>query len=101
MQEFRNKIAGLCCFNVKDDPVLRGFKKLFADSAEESFEGYAQIVGKVLMSGKTLAEYFHDMLIFSDSPVVSEFAFGKTSTMDNSFLRKDAIRYDLEVLKSL
>ena len=49
MQEFRNRIAGLCCFNVKNDPVLMGFKKLFGESAEESFEGYSEIVGTVLM----------------------------------------------------
>ena len=101
MQEFRNKIAGLCCFNVKDDPVLQGFKKLFADSAEESFEGYARIVGTVLKSGKTLAEYLHDMLVFSESPIVAEFAFGMTSTQDHFFLRKDAIKYDIEVMRAL
>lgn len=101
MQEFKNKIAGLCCFNVKNDPVLRGFKMLFADSTEESFEGYSLIVGTVLKSGKTLAEYFHDMIIFSDSPIVSEFALGVTATQDHFYLRKDAIKYDLDVLRSL
>lgn len=101
MQEFRNKIAGICCFNVKNDPVLMGFKKLFGESAEESFEGYAQIVGTVLMSGKTLAEYFHDMLVFSESPIVSEFAFGRAANTDHFYLRKDALKYDLEVLRDL
>ena len=101
MQEFRNKIAGICCFNVKNDPVLQGFKKLFSDSAEESFEGYAQIVGAVLGSGKTLAEYLHDLLVFSDSPIMNEFALGKTATQDHFFLRKDARKYDLEVMSGL
>lgn len=101
MQEFRNKIAGICCFNVKNDPVLMGFKKLFGESAEESFEGYAQIVGTVLMSGNTLAEYFHDMLVFSESPIVSEFAFGRAANTDHFYLRKDALKYDLEVLRDL
>lgn len=101
MQEFRNKIAGLCCFNVKDDPVLQGFKRLFGSSAEESFEGYAQIVGAVLKSGKTLAAYLHDMLVFSESPVMNEFAFGQAATQDHFYLRKDAIKYDIEVMKAL
>lgn len=101
MQEYKNKIAGLCCFNVKDDPVLQGFKMLFGETAEESFEGYAQIVGAVLKSGKSLAEYFHDMLVFSDSPVLNEFVFGEVSKADMSCLRKDALRYDLDVFKSL
>lgn len=101
MQEFRNKIASLCCFNVKNDPVLLGFRKLFGESAEESFEGYAQIASTVLKSGKPLSEYFRDMLVFSDSPVLNEFAFGEVSKADLSILRKDAIRYDLDVLRSL
>lgn len=101
MQEFRNKIASLCCFNVKNDPVLLGFRKLFGESAEESFEGYAEIASTVLKSGKPLSEYFHDMLVFSDSPVLNEFAFGEVSKADLSILRKDAIRYDLDVLRSL
>lgn len=101
MQEFRNKIASICCFNVKRDPVLQGFRKLFGESAEESFEGYSEIAGTVLKSGKPLAEYFHDMLVFSESPVLNEFAFGDVSKADLSCLRKDALRYDLEVLRSL
>lgn len=101
MQEFRNRIAGLCCFNVKNDPVLMGFKKLFGESAEESFEGYSEIVGTVLMSGKTLADYFHDMLIFSDSPILNEFAYGKGETKDNFNLRKEAVKSDLDVIASL
>lgn len=101
MQEYRNRIAAICCFNVKNDPVLEGFKKLFGESAEQSFEGYSEIVGNVLKSGKTLAEYFHDMLVFSNSPVISEFAFGEASQKDMSYLRKDAVISDLEVLRAL
>lgn len=101
MQEFRNKIASICCFNVKGDPVLQGFRKLFGESAEESFKGYAEIAGTVLKSGKSLAEYFHDMLVFSESPVLNEFAFGEVSKADLSYLRKEALKYDLDVLRSL
>lgn len=101
MQEYRNKIAAICCFNVKNDPVLEGFKKLFGESAEQSFEGYSEIVGNVLKSGKTLAEYFHDMLVFSNSPVINEFAFGEASQKDMSYLRKDAVTSDLEVFRAL
>lgn len=101
MQDFRNKIASLCCFNVKNDPVLRGFKKLFGECAEDSFEGYSEIAATVLKSGKPLAEYLHDMLVFSESPVLNEFAFGQVSKADLSILRKDALRYDLDVLRSL
>lgn len=100
MQEFRNRIAAICCFNVKNDPVLGGFRKLFGESAEESFEGYARIVGTVLQSGKSLAQYFHDMLIFSDSPIVSEFALEKQSD-DHMHMRRAALESDLEIFRSL
>lgn len=101
MLEFRNLIAGMCCFNVKNDPVLCGFKKLFQSSEEQSFEGYSEIAGNVLKSGKTLAEYFHDMLVFSNSPIATEFAFGDSAKVDPLHLRTDAVRYDLDVLKRL
>lgn len=94
-------IAGMCCFNVKNDPVICGFKKLFGSSAEESFEGYSEIAGNVLKSGKSLAEYFHDMLVFSNSPIMNEFALGDSAKVDPLHLRKDAVKYDLDVLKGL
>lgn len=99
MREIRNRIASICCFNVKNDPVLQGFKMLFGESAEESFEGYSRIVGTVLQSGKSLAQYFHDMLIFSDSPTVSEFALEKQE--DRLHMRRDALEYDLGIIRSL
>lgn len=100
MWEIRNKLAAICCFNVKNDPVLLGFKKLFGESAEASFEGYAQIVGTVLQSGKSLARYLHDMLIFSDSPTVVEFAFEKQGE-DHLHMRRDALEHDLGIFRSL
>lgn len=99
MQEFRTRIAGLCCFNVKDDIVLKGFKMLFSENIEDSFEGYSMIVGEVLKSGKTLAGYFHDMLVFSASPVATEFALGEHNEL--SYLRPDALKCDLDVFRAL
>lgn len=99
MQNFRNQIAGICCFNVKNDPVLKGFKMLFSENIEDSFEGYSQIAGEVLKSGRTLGGYLHDMLVFSNSPIVTEFAFGEHNEL--SYLRADALKCDLEVFRAL
>lgn len=71
MRDLKNKISGLCCFNVKNDPLLRGFAKLFGKSAAKSCEGYSEIVGAVLLSGKTLGDYLRDMLIYSKSPLIT------------------------------
>ncbi len=95
MLDFHYKIAGICCFNVKDDPVIVGFSKLFGKSASKSAEGYSQIISAVLLSGKTLSEYLKDMLIFSDSPVVCECAKNLTP------LSRAAVEYDLGVIREI
>lgn len=95
MLDFHYKIAGICCFNVKDDPVICGFSKLFGKSASKSAEAYSQIISAVLLSGKTLSEYLKDMLIFSDSPVVCECA------KDPAPLKRAAVEYDLGVIRDI
>ena len=94
MQDIRCKIAGLCCFNVKNDPLLKGFCGLFGNSAD-SFEGYSEIISALLLSGKTLGEYLHDLLIFSNSPIII------TSAKDPTEPRHRAIERDLEVIREL
>ncbi|MDE7230645.1 MAG: ATP-binding protein [Oscillospiraceae bacterium] len=95
MLDFHYKIAGICCFNVKDDPVICGFSKLFGKSASKSAEAYSQIISALLLVGKTLSEYLKDMLIFSDSPVVCECANSSAP------LGKAAVEYDLGVIRSI
>ena len=93
--DFHYKIAGICCFNVKDDPVICGFSKLFGKSASKSAEAYSQIISALLLSGKTLSEYLMDMLIFSDSPVMCECADSSAP------LVRAAVEYDLGVIRSI
>lgn len=95
MQDIRCKIAGLCCFNVKNDPLLKGFCGLFGNSAADSFEGYSEIISALLLSGKTLGEYLHDLLIFSNSPIIITAAKNPTEP------RHQAIERDLEVIREL
>lgn len=95
MPDFRVKIAGLCCFNVKSDPVLKGFSALFGNDAEEGAEAYSKIVSATLFSGQTLAEYLKDMLIYSNSPMIVECA------RVPSELRRAAVEYDLDVIREI
>lgn len=92
---YRLMISGLTCFNVKIDPVLRGFSRLFGKSAADSARGYSEAVSAVLLSGKTLSEYLKDALIFSDSPLVRECA------AEPSVLRKTALECDLDIIKRI
>lgn len=92
MTDFQIKIAGLCVFNVKNDPVMDGFSRLFEGSAAKSAEAYSKIVSTLLFSGKTLGGYLHDMLIFSDSPVLCRLA-------DNS--SRSALECDLDTIRKI
>ena len=95
MINFHYMIAGICCFNVKEDPVLKGFAKLLGKNASESVEGYSEIISAVLLSGKTLSDYLKDVLIFSDSPVVCECAKNPTP------VNMAAVEYDLGVISQI
>lgn len=92
MQDYKSKIARLCAFNVKSDPILRGFGKLNSNNAEDALEGCAEIVRTLALSGLMLSDYIHDMLIFSDSPIVTLQAQNPLES------REDAIESDLDTL---
>lgn len=92
MEDYRKKIAGICCFNVKDDPLLCGFGKLFGESALKSVEGYTEIVSALVLAGKSLGDYLHDMLVFSDSPILAECVKELTEP------RREAVEHDVAVI---
>ncbi len=95
MEDYRKKIAGICCFNVKDDPLLRGFGKLFGKSALKSVEGYTEIVRALALEGQSLGDYLHDMLVFSDSPILAECAKNLTEP------RREAVGHDVAVIAEI
>lgn len=95
MEDYRKKIAGICCFNVKDDPLLCGFGKLFGKSALESVEGYTEIVRALALEGQSLGDYLHDMLVFSDSPILDECAKKLTEP------RREAVEHDIAVITEI
>lgn len=95
MEDYRKKIAGICCFNVKDDPLLRGLGKLFGKSALKSVEGYTEIVRALALEGQSLGDYLHDMLVFSDSPILAECAKNLTEP------RREAVEHDVAVISEI
>ncbi len=95
MEDFKKKIASICCFNVKNDPLLKGFAMLFGGSATESVEGYSEIVRALAFEGQTLGDYLHDMLVFSDSPILTECAKNLTEP------RREAVEHDITVISEI
>ena len=61
--DYAEKTAGLCVFNVKDDPLIKAFGLLGKGTAQESAQAYSAVCCELLMSGKTLGEYLHDMIV--------------------------------------
>ncbi len=86
------KIRSLCAFNVKDDVLLTDF---YCCSDENAEEYYSDIVNILLSSGQTLGEYLHDLLVYSNSPVIERCLHERKPALIK------AIDYDLGVLKEL
>ncbi len=88
------KLNSFCAFNVKNDVILTDFYCCGCVS-ENAAEYYSDIVNILLRRGQTLGEYFHDMLVYSDSPVVAECANERKSALVT------AIEYDIGIIKEL
>jgi len=85
-----NKLKTFCAFNLDDDPIISGFAYI-----EQNGEAYAEILNTLLVSGKTLGEYLHDAMVYSESPLLAECAKNPTEA------RIKAISYDISVIKEL
>ncbi|MDE7195362.1 MAG: ATP-binding protein, partial [Oscillospiraceae bacterium] len=95
MDNFKHEIAGLCAFNVKDDEVLRAFSALGGRSATRSIEAYSRICGALLAANKSLGEYLKDMLLYSDSPLIT------LTAEDPTWLRRKAVECDLCIIGNI
>lgn len=93
--DYAEKTAGLCVFNVKDDPLIKAFGLLGKGTAQESAQAYSAVCCELLMSGKTLGEYLHDMIVYSDSPLAAKTAAEPTP------LRLAAAQHDIAVIAQL
>lgn len=97
MLDYKVEISKLVyAFNIKNDPLLRGFEKLSGDTAFECLEGCAEIVRILSQNELTLSDYLHDMLIFSDSPLIKIYV--QKSSLDSI---EAAIKHDLNVIRTI
>ncbi|MCH5204795.1 MAG: ATP-binding protein [Oscillospiraceae bacterium] len=88
------KMRSFCAFNIKGDALVRALNKCSENDAS-AVENYSEIVNILLVKGQTLGEYFHELLLYSDSPLVGECAKYPTD------LRIKAIEYDLGVVREV
>lgn len=95
MDNLKNAIASICTFDVKDDPVLKAFARFSGKSQKKAFEAYGEICNSLLISGRSLSQYLHDMLIFSDSEFIARCAKAPTE------LQKRAVECDLHTIEHI
>lgn len=87
------KLNTFCAFNVKDDVILTDF--YCCGESENPADYYSDIVNILLERGQTLGEYFHDLLVYSESPVVAKCA------QEHFPAAVKAMEYDLSIIKEL
>lgn len=93
--DYSKQIAGLCVFNIKNDPLIQAFARLGQGTVQDSIQSYSQICYQLLMSGKTLGGYIHDMLVYSDSPLAAKCAAEPTAQ------RIAAAQHDISVITEI
>lgn len=87
-------LKSLCTFNVKDDMLVKCFCGL-GNGEDSAAENYAAILNILLSKGQTLGEYFRELFVYSESPLLAECAKNPDD------LRVKAVAYDLSVVREL
>ena len=88
------KMKSFCAFNVKDDEIVKCFCEC-EKSESLAAEKYSEIINILFTKNKTLGDYFLEMLLYSDSPLVSECSQNPTQS------RISAIEYDLSIIRGI
>ena len=88
------KMRSFCAFEIKDDRLVGALSRC-AENDISAVEQYSEIVNILLTNGQTLGEYFHELLLYSASPLVEECAKHPNE------LRKSAIEYDLSIVRDI
>lgn len=91
MDSLKNAIASMCAFNVKNDRIMRAFSRLADKDVTTALEAYSEICSVLLFSRKSLGDYLHDMLVYSDSPFIAECADCRDELMINAVAHDIAI----------
>lgn len=81
-------------FEINDSEFMRLYRDI-QSGKENSVNAYTMLCKTLLLKDKTLSEYIHDTLIFSEQPMIEKYLKNK-----NPLILK-AIEYDVERLKDM
>ena len=89
MNDMKNKIESICCFDVQRDPVVGGFRDFF--TGYSPLVNYKWIIRTLIEKNCTLSEYLRDLIIYGNSEILLRAA------EDPAPLRIKALEYDLKI----
>ena len=95
MKLIADGLKSLVTFDVKNDDIIQNFIKVAEGSETETLTAYSNICRILLCKNVSLAQYVHDMMIFSESPLIQSYI------KSGNEIQKKAIEFDVETLKSL
>lgn len=81
-------------FEINDSEFMRLYRDI-QSGKENSLNAYTMLCKTLLLKDKTLSEYIHDTLIFSEQPMIEKYLKNK-----NPLIFK-AIEYDIERIKDI
>ncbi len=82
-------------FEINGNSFIKSFRKIQLPSCNAAVKGYLDICKELLLCGKTLGQQLHDVLIFSEQPMVEKYI------KENNPLQKQAIEYDFNKVKEI
>lgn len=95
MSKLSLRLSLLTAFDIKKDPVIESYINLASEEKETAFAAYTTICASLLKDNKTLSDYLHDLLLFSDAPMVRSYI------QDGSKTQSDLIAFDVGIIKEL
>ncbi len=95
MENFRLELAGLCVFDIKDDPLIKAFSGLGGRSRSKSIECYSKICGILISENMTLSQYLRELLMYSKADILEKCLKERTE------LRVKAIESDIGIIAGI
>lgn len=82
-------------FEINEDEFIKSFRKIQLSDCNEAVKGYLDVCRTLLLNGKALGEYLHDILVFSEQPLAEKYI------KDKNPLQKKAIEYDIKKIAQI
>lgn len=82
-------------FEINENELIAALREIPSNDCRKAVNGYLKLCKILLLSGKTLGEYLHDTLIFSEQPLVQKYV------KDGGKAVFAAIEYDVGRIKDI